>query len=68
VARALSDYLLAPKGLVEEYGDRPLVVFGCGLARYKELLLWVGGVSDYAIGFFAAELDKVLEKLRWLSA
>lgn len=65
---AVSDYLLAPKGLVEEYGDRPLVVFGCGLARYKELLLWVGGVSDYAIGFFAAELDKALEKLRWLSA
>lgn len=65
---ALSDYLLAPKGLVEEYGDRPLVVFGCGLARYKEMLLWVGGVSDYAIGFFAAELEKVFEKLRWLSA
>jgi len=64
---AVSDYLLAPKGLVEEYGDRPLVVFGCGLVRYKEFLIWIGGVSDFAIGFFAVELEKALEKLRWLS-
>jgi len=64
---AVSDYLLAPRGLVEEYGDRPLVIFGCGFARYGELLLWVGGVSDYAIGFFAVELERALEKLRWLS-
>jgi len=65
---AVSDYLLAPRGLVEEYGDRPLVIFGCGLVKYEELLLWVGGISDYAIGFFAVELEKALEKLKWLSA
>ena len=63
---AISDYLLAPNGLNEEYGDRPLVIFGNGLATYKEILIWVGGVSDYAIGFFTAELDKALECLKWI--
>jgi len=61
---AISDYLLAPKGAIEEYGDRPLVIFGNGLIRYKEYLLWIGGVSDYAIAVFGAELDKALEELR----
>lgn len=64
---AVSSYLLAPRGLVEEYGDRPLVIFGCGLARYGEQLLWVGGVSDYSIGFFSVELEKAFEELKWLS-
>ncbi|MCD6369613.1 MAG: hypothetical protein J7L38_07455 [Thermoproteales archaeon] len=63
---AVSNYLLSPQGLTEEYGDRSLVIFGDGLVKYKELLIWVGGVSDYAIGFFVAELDKVLEKMRWV--
>ena len=63
---AVSNYVLAPRGLVEEYGDRALVIFGDGLVLYKELLIWVGGVSDYAVGFFSVELDKALEKLKWL--
>lgn len=61
---AISNYLLSPKGIVEEYGDRPLVIFGDGLIRYKEYLLWIGGISDYAIAIFGAEIDKVLEKLK----
>lgn len=65
---AVSDYLLAPSGVVEEYGDRPLVVFGCGLVKHGEMLIWVGGVGDYAIGFFSTELEKAMEKLRWLGA
>ncbi|RLE85416.1 MAG: glycosidase [Thermoprotei archaeon] len=63
---AVSDYLLSPKGLVEEYGDRPLVIFGDGLILYKETLIWVGGVSDYIIGVFTTQLQKALDKLRWL--
>ncbi len=63
---AISNYLLAPKGLNEEYGDRPLVVFGDGLALYKEYLIWVGGLSDYAIGIFTVELEKALERLKWI--
>ena len=63
---AISDYLLAPRGLQEEYGDRPLVIFGDGLIKHKESLFWIGGVSDYCIGVFTARLDSVLERLRWL--
>jgi len=64
---AVSSYLLAPKGVNEEYGDRPHVIFGNGLISYKGNLIWVGGVSDYAIGFFVTELDKALEKLKWIN-
>ncbi len=63
---AISNYLLAPNGLIEEYGDRPLVIFGDGLVLYKEELIWVGGISDCVIGFFTVELEKALEKLRWV--
>ncbi len=63
---AISNYLLTPRGVVEEYGDRPLVIFGNGLVLYRDTLIWVGGISDYAIGIFAAPLDKVLEKLKWI--
>lgn len=63
---AVSNYLLAPKGLKESYGDRPLVIFGDGLVRYGDYLIWIGGVSDYCIGIFITELSKVLEKLKWI--
>jgi predicted GH43/DUF377 family glycosyl hydrolase len=61
---ALSDYLLAPRGMVERYGDRPLVVFGCGLLLHENQLLWLGGISDYAIGIFIADWDAALQELR----
>ncbi len=62
--KAISDYLLVPRGLNESYGDRPLVTFGCGLVLYKEHLIWVGGLSDYAIGIFTTKLGLALEQLR----
>jgi len=66
VLLAVSDYLLAPRGLAESYGDRPLVIFGDGLVRYGDCLIWIGGVSDYCIGIFITELSKALEKLKWI--
>ncbi|GAI40311.1 unnamed protein product [marine sediment metagenome] len=63
---AVSNYLLAPKGLKESYGDCPLVIFGNGLVKYKEDLIWVGGISDYCMGIFATNLEKALEKLKWI--
>ncbi len=66
VLLAVSDYLLAPRGLTESYGDRPLVIFGDGLVRYGDYLIWIGGVSDYCIGIFITELSKALEKLKWI--
>ena len=63
---AVSDYLIAPRTLPELFGDRPGVVFGCGLFRHRDLLVWVGGVSDHAIAIYVAELDRVLEVLRYV--
>ncbi len=62
----VTQYLLAPRGIVEEYGDRPFVIFGDGLVLYKEQIIWVGGVSDYAIGIFRTEIDKILENVKWM--
>ncbi|KYH38172.1 MAG: glycosidase [Candidatus Bathyarchaeota archaeon B23] len=63
---AVSDYLLEPRGLMEEYGDRPQTLFGCGLVSYKEYLIWIGGLGDCLIGIFMTELEEALERLRWL--
>ena len=53
-------YKLCPKGLLEEYGDRALVIFGCGLLRIGNNIVWIGGVSDYAVGIFVASKEDVL--------
>ncbi len=63
---AISNYLLTPKGVIEEYGDRSQVIYGSGLVKYKEYIIWFGGVSDYCIGIFVTELDKAMEKMKWL--
>ena len=63
---AVSDYVLSPKGLYEEYGETCSCLFGCGLVLYKEFLIWVGGVCDACVGIFRTELDRALETLRWL--
>lgn len=61
---AVSDYVLAPRGLSEEYGDRSLTIFGNGLVIYKGLLIWIGGISDYGIGIFVTPLSEALRALR----
>ncbi|MCS7111963.1 MAG: hypothetical protein RMI45_00730 [Ignisphaera sp.] len=63
----VSDYLLAPRREhTEFYGDRPGVVFGNGLVEHGEYIIWVGGVSDYCIGIFKTEKNRVFERIRWL--
>jgi predicted GH43/DUF377 family glycosyl hydrolase len=56
-------HVLCPKGLLEEYGDRALVIFGCGLLIQNDSLMWIGGVSDYAIGIFTTSLKKAKEAI-----
>ncbi|RLJ00900.1 MAG: glycosidase, partial [Candidatus Aenigmatarchaeota archaeon] len=63
----ITDYLLSPRGLVETFGDRPYVIFGDGLILVKDQLLWIGGISDYAIGIFETEINQVFENMKWLS-
>jgi len=60
----VSDYLLAPEGIHEAFGDRPLTIFGNGLLILEDQLIWIGGVGDYAIGIFAADLEEALACLR----
>lgn len=60
---AISNYLLSPRGLQEDYGDRPLVIFGDGLLRHRDYLIWIGGVSDYSVGIFITKLENALEKI-----
>ncbi len=60
----VSDYVLCPSGLEEEFGDRAMVIFGDGLFLHEGELVWVGGVSDYAIGVFRAGLSRVMAELK----
>ncbi|WP_018111851.1 hypothetical protein [Thermus igniterrae] len=60
----LTPYLLAPQGLVESLGDRPLTLYGNGLFRVGEELVFVGGVGDYALGVFTTPLEEVLGRMR----
>jgi len=62
--QAVTDYILVPETLPELYGDKPGVIFGCGLIKRNDLIYWIGGVSDFAIGIYEAELDKILENMR----
>ncbi len=57
-------YILEPRMMYEVYGDRPFVVFPCGIARVgKNELLIVYGAADYVIGFGLASLDDLLSLL-----
>ncbi len=63
---AISNYLLATKGVQEEYGARPLTLFPRGLVKYKEFLIVTSGVGDYHTGIFITEFDKAMEQLKWI--
>ena len=65
---AISNYILSPNGLNEEYGDRPFTTFGNGLIRHKDLLIWIGGLSDCFIGIFITKLQTALDKLNWIKS
>ncbi|KLO24598.1 MULTISPECIES: hypothetical protein [unclassified Marinitoga] len=60
----ISDYLLYPEGLTENYGDRAFVIFGNGLVKYEDYIIWIGGISDYGIGIFITTLKDIMENIR----
>ncbi len=49
-------YIMGPKTIYEIYGDRPLVVFPCGMVEVDGDLIVSYGAADYVIGF--AKIDK----------
>jgi len=63
--QGISDYLLWASGLNQIYGDRTNVIFGCGLVLINKSLYWIGGISDYSIGIFKANLDTALNSIIW---
>jgi len=62
----ITEYLLYPQTVEEMYGDRPMVIYGCGLLRVGEFVYWIGGVADYGIGIYKASLDDIMEHVKWL--
>ena len=62
----VSDYLMEPRDVNEMIGDRPAVIFGCGLAEVNGDLYWFGGAADTVIGVYRAPLDEVLASVRWV--
>ena len=61
-----TSYLLEPRTVQEMSGERPGVIFGCGLIRLEEQLLMVAGFADTGFAVYRAELDRVMEEVRWL--
>lgn len=59
-----TNYVLSPKGVIEEYGDRIRVIFGCGLVVYEGKVIWIGGVSDWAIGVFEADEGEIMNLMK----
>jgi len=57
-------YILEPRMMYEVYGDRPFVVFPCGMCRIgKSELLVVYGAADYVIGFGLINMDDLMALL-----
>ncbi len=57
-------YILEPRMVYEVYGDRPFVVFPCGLCRVsKNELLVVYGAADFFVGFGLINIDELLSLL-----
>ncbi len=63
----ISEYLLVPSTIEELYGDRPMVIYGSGLIRRGNDVFWLGGVADYGIGVYRANLNDLLEHVIWLA-
>ncbi len=53
-------YIMEPRELYEVYGDRPLVVFPCGLIRIDDKAIVIYGAADFVIGFGELDINEVL--------
>ena len=62
----VTNYVLSPRYPIEYYGDRPGVIFGCGLVKYRDLVLWIGGAADHMLAIYVAEEKDVMERVRWI--
>ncbi len=56
-------YIFEPKEMYEIYGDRPMVVFPCGLIKIDDELIVTYGAGDYVVGFGSIDLSELLSIL-----
>ncbi len=63
VSAVTENYIMEPREVYEVYGDRPLVVFPCGLVRIDDELILIYGAADQVIGFGTIGLDHVMREL-----
>ncbi|MCD6510293.1 MAG: glycosidase [Thermoprotei archaeon] len=56
-------YIFEPKEMYEVYGDRPMVVFPCGLIKLDDEVIVTYGAGDYVVGFGLIELSELLSLL-----
>ena len=57
-------YILEPKTPYEEYGDRPYVVFPCGLVKVsRDEAVVIYGASDYSVVFGLIDLNELMAHL-----
>lgn len=58
------NYIMEPREPYEIYGDRPYVVFPCGLAKLnRNELLITYGAADYMVGIGTLDLEELLAEL-----
>ncbi len=58
------EYIMEPRTSYEVYGDRPYVVFPCGLVRISKSEAIISyGAADYVMGFGIIDLDMLLSML-----
>ncbi|WP_461832685.1 glycoside hydrolase family 130 protein [Aquifex sp.] len=56
-------YILEPKELYEKYGDRPYVVFPCGIQKIEDKLLISYGGADTAVVIGEIEIETLMNIL-----
>jgi len=57
-------YIMEPKDPYEVYGDRPYVVFPCGLIKLSENeAIVVYGAADYLVGFGRMDINELMSEL-----
>lgn len=58
-----SHYIMEPRENYEVYGDRPFVVFPCGLCRLDDKLIVSYGAADSAVGIGEIDISELMSIL-----
>lgn len=56
-------YIMEPKENYEKFGDRPFVVFPCGICKIDDKIIITYGSADFAIGIGEIDISEILSIL-----